>query len=215
MLDQVKKVLQDREHASRLLSEKLSSYKNSNAVIVALLPGGAGVANNLSSSLRLPLEILVAAQIKHPAHSDRSIGAVTANDVFLQDGTSAIPQHYIYHQIHQLQHRIKDETDAYHRKLPEQILKDRVVIVCDTFISETDRLTACLQSLKAQGPSRIIVATLLATSKVAFVMTDHELEFHYVTMILHRDVNSVIEMCENNHDEISSPTSLPTMTSIF
>lgn len=214
MLDQVKRVLHDREHASRLLSEKLLSYKNSNAVIVALPQGGVAVGNRLALSLQLPLDVMFAAQIKHPAHSDRFIGAVTATDVFLHEEASAIPQHYIYNQIHQLQHRIKAETDAYHRRLQKQNLKDRTVILCDTLISQTDCVTACLQSVRAQQPSRIIVATLLATSKAAFLMTDQDVEFHYLTMILHRDLNMVIEMCEDNEDTLPSLAGFPTMSSI-
>jgi predicted phosphoribosyltransferase len=213
MLDQVRRVLHDRENASRLLSQKLLSYKKSNAVIVALPPGGVPVGNHLALSLQLPLEVMISEQIKHPAHSDRSIGAVTATDVFLQEGASAIPQHYIYHQIHQLRHRIKAETDAHYRRLTTQDLKDRPVILCDTFISQTDSLSVCLQSLKAHEPSRIIVATLLATSKTAFLMTDQELEFHYLTMIFHGDLDTVLTM-SNEEGEVSSLARLSNMPSL-
>jgi putative phosphoribosyl transferase len=214
MIDQVKKVLRDREHASRLLSEKLLSYKNSDAVIVALPPGGVPVGNHLALLLMLPLDVMIARQIKHPAHSDRYIGAITADDVFLQDEASSIPQHYIYHQIHQIQHRIKSETDAFHRTLPKQNLKGRPVILCDTTIFQTNCLAACLQSLRNQQPSRIIVATLLATSKAAFLLTDQELEFHYLNMILHRDMNAVLEMCDEEEEVLPSLARFSKMPSI-
>jgi putative phosphoribosyl transferase len=204
MIDQVKKILHDREHASRLLVEKLHSYKNSNAVIVAIPPGGIPVGNQLALSLQLPLETMIVKPIKHPAHSERSIGAVTVSDVFLQESACAIPQHYIYHQIHQLQHQIKIETEAQLSRIPKQNLKDRPVIICDTLISHVDSLSACLQSIRAQKPSRIIVATLLATSKAAFFMTGQEIEFHYINMILNRDHDIQFELCEDEN-EILSP----------
>jgi predicted phosphoribosyltransferase len=200
MIDQVKKILHDREHASRLLVEKLYSYKNSNAVIVAIPPGGIPVGNQLAFSLQLPLEVMIVKPIKHPAHCEQSIGAVTVSDVFLQEGASAIPQHYIYHQIQQLQHQIKIETGAQPGSTPKQNLKDRPVIICDTLICHVDSLSACLQSIRAQKPSRIIVATLLATSKTAFFLTDQEIEFHYVSMILHRDHDIAIEWCDDENE---------------
>ncbi len=202
MLDQVKRVLHDREHASRLLSEKLDSYKNSNAVIVALPPGGVPVGKHLAMSLHLPLEFMLCKRIKHPAHNDQFIGCVTADSVVLQEGTSSLPQHYIYHQIHQLQHQIQSENKNFHRIAPHQNLTGKTVIVVDTFVNETEALSACLISLKKQSPLKIVVATLLATSRASFLMTDEEMEFHYIHMIMHKNLQEAVELYKQSLGDV-------------
>lgn len=203
MLDQVKRVLQNREHAGRLLAEQLSAYKNSNAIVVAVPRGGVPVGYHLAKKLQLPLEIVVSKRIKHPAHSEKSIGAVSIDDVVLQESSYTIPQHYIYHQITQLQSHIQQQHRMYHENCPEKSVTGKTVILTDDFIRETDCLYACLHSIEKQDPKKIIIAVPITSSKAALLLTQHKYQFIYLFMVMHQHLNMAMELFpEVSEDEV-------------
>jgi putative phosphoribosyl transferase len=113
MQSQVKRELHNRRHAGRLLAEKLSPYKNSDAIVLAVPQGGVPVGREIANALHLPFEIIFSKRIKDPANSDVSIGAVSLDEVVLQESTTYIPQSYIYHQITLIQKTLQSEFNKY------------------------------------------------------------------------------------------------------
>lgn len=73
----------DRIEAANLLAEKLATYKNKNAIILAIPRGGVPMGNVVANQLKLPLEVVLSKKIGHPLHKEFAIGAVTLGSRFL------------------------------------------------------------------------------------------------------------------------------------
>jgi putative phosphoribosyl transferase len=182
MQSQVKKILQNRKHAGRLLAEKLSPYKNSDAIVLAVPQGGVPVGREIANALHLPFEIIFSKRIKDPANSDISIGAVSLDEVVLQESTKFIPQSYIYHQITMIQKMLQTEFNKYYSDKEKKPLTDKTVIIVDDVLRETEELTACLLSVRKQNPKNIIIAAPVGTIKAANLLAEEEYQFVYLFM---------------------------------
>ena len=181
MLNHIRRVLQNRAHAGRLLAEKLSAYRNSDSVIVAVPHGGVPVGVEMAKALRLPLEISFSRRIKHPANSDLSIGAVSLDEVLLDETMQHIPQHYILNQIALLKRNLQHQFNAYYSERDHPDLKDKNVILVDDVLRDPGQLQASLQSLKKQQPARIIVAAPVATSgSVGSLLDEYHVEYLFM-----------------------------------
>jgi putative phosphoribosyl transferase len=173
MRSQVKRVLQNREHAGRLLAEKLYAYKNSDAIVLAVPQGGVPVGLQLAKALNVPFDIVFSKRIRHPANSDVSVGAVCLDEVVLQESANNLPQSYILHQINLLQRRLRHDFDVYYSQRKKPVLTARPVILVDDVLRDQDELAACIEAVKKENPSEIIIAVPVATSKLAHLMFDN------------------------------------------
>jgi predicted phosphoribosyltransferase len=182
MHSQVKRVLQNRRRTGRLLAEKLYSYKDSDAIVLAVPQGGVPVGREIADALHLPFEITFSKRIKDPANSDISIGAVSLDEVVLQDSTKYIPQDYIFRQIAVIQRSLRSDFNNYYADKELHPLNDKKVIIVDDVLRETEELTACLRSVKRQNPKDIVVATPVVTSKAAHLLAEDEYKFVYLFM---------------------------------
>lgn len=182
MQSQVKRVLQNRKHAGRLLAEKLNQYKNSDTIVMAVPQGGIPVGREIADALHLPFEIIFSKRIKDPANSDISIGAVSLDEVVLPESTNYVPQSYIYHQIALIRKTLQSEFNEYYADKPRAELTNKTVIIVDDVLRETEELTACLKSIKKQNPKNIVVAAPVATSKAAHLLAEDEYKFVYLFM---------------------------------
>jgi len=180
MLNHIRRVLQNRAHAGRLLAEKLHAYRSSNSVIVAVPHGGVPVGIEMAKALRLPLEISFSRRIKHPANSDLSIGAVSLDEVVLDEITTNIPQHYVLHQIEQLKRTLQNEFDRYYSERERTDLAGKNIILVDDVIRDPGQLNASLQSLKKHKPGKIIVAAPVTTSRSASILDDYTFEYLFM-----------------------------------
>ena len=75
-------VLKNRQEAGRFLSKKIKSILGSlsDAVIVALPPGGVPIAFEISEEFSAPLSILAARKIGAPSCPDLIIGAIAEEE---------------------------------------------------------------------------------------------------------------------------------------
>ena len=160
-------VLQDREEAGYQLSEILAAYRNSNAIVVGIPPGGVCVASAIAETLSLPLEIMPCRKIKDPANGKKDIGSVSEDDVFIHDCCHTIPQDYIYHQIAMLRNVISDEKKKYYGSGRRQPLRHRPVILVDDILSSSDTMMPCLRSIKKQRPLKVVVAVPVVAAEAA------------------------------------------------
>jgi putative phosphoribosyl transferase len=162
--------LQDREEAGHLLSEKLSAYKNANAVVVGISRGGICVASVIADALFLPLDVILCREIKHPANNNKNIGAVSAAAVFLAESSQTIPQDYIYHQILLLRNAMAHESNVYHGVDNPASLQYKTVILVIDVLRSSETMMACMREIKRQMPLKLIVAVPLVTAEAARVV---------------------------------------------
>ena len=72
----VTNIFEDRKHAGIVLSEMLSSYKNTDAIIFGIPAGGAPVAAAMSNKLNLRLDFAIVSKITLPWNTEAGYGAV-------------------------------------------------------------------------------------------------------------------------------------------
>lgn len=158
-------LLQSRETAGGLLSQKLDQYRNSNAVVVGIPPGGACVASVIANKLGLPLQAVACRQVKHPADSQKTIGSVSASAVFIHDCPHTLPQDYVRHQIALLRNVIRYENSMYYRCDNPISLLCRTVILVNDILESSDSLLSCVREIVNQRPQKVIVAVPVASAE--------------------------------------------------
>jgi len=159
-------LLQDRAHAGRLLSKKLSIYKGS-AVVVGIPQGGACVAAEIAKALSLPLEILPCRKIKHPADGKCAIGAMTADETLIRNFSQSIPQDYVFHQIAMIRNALQNEQRLYYTNWQLPSFQYKTIVLVDDVLDSSDAMLACIRSIKKQKPLKIIVAVPLVAAEAA------------------------------------------------
>lgn len=175
-------MFQDREEAGYLLSKTLSSYKDSNAVVVGIPYGGACVASAIAEALSLPLEVMPCRTIMHPADAQKTLGSVSGDDVFLHDCAHTIPQDYIYHQIALLRNSILHANKRYYGEDKPVSFRYRPVILVDDVLVSSDTMMACLRGIRKQHPLKIIVAVPVVVAEAARIVRAEADEFVFLKM---------------------------------
>jgi putative phosphoribosyl transferase len=204
MLHQIKHRLQSRQNAGRQLADKLSSFRNSNALILAIPRGGIPVAHQVALTLGVPFELIFSRRIKHPAHGDLSIGAVSMDEVVLHDTTAFIPQSYVQQQVYLIQRALKTDFQRYYENATQRSLKDKKIILIDDVIRETDEISACIQTIRKQDPEKIVIASAVANVKAVEFLLEEEIEFHYLFTEFHPQTKAYSYFPEVSDDETKS-----------
>ncbi len=183
----IKTLFHDRRHGAQVLSERLSEFRDRDAVLMAIPRGGVITGAELSATLGLPLEIIPCRRIANPADSDKSIGSVSSEQAIIHQADHDIPQNYIQHQICMLQSAIKNERRFYYGDSQPAPLTDRTVIVVDDFIISGDTMVACLNAIRAQNPREIIIATPVMTTDAAIELASVVDDIIYIELIDRHD----------------------------
>lgn len=203
MLNQIKQRLQNRQHAGRLLSEKLAPLRHDgdDCIVLAIPQGGIPVAHAVAQSLGLPFEIVFSKRIKHPAHSEQSIGAVSIDEVVLHESTQFIPQSYVLHQITMLQRQLKEESRQYYGQKARRSAAGKTVVLIDDVLRDLDELGACLHTVARQSPEKIIIAAPVMSMKVINFLAEEHYEFHYLFMELNQQSKPYTYFSEISSEE--------------
>jgi putative phosphoribosyl transferase len=159
--------IRNRRQAAHLLADKLSAYKNSNAIVVAIPYGGVPVGYQLAKELHLQFDVVPCKKIGHPADSKKSIGSVSVDEVVINEGVEDIPCDYICHQIILNQNALKAQQIFFNTNTAPLDVKGKTIILVDDVLSNADTVMACLKSIKKHQPEKIIVAAPVATQEAA------------------------------------------------
>ena len=180
MQNSIRQRLESRQHAGRLLAGKLISRDFKNALVLAIPRGGIPVGIEIARTLELPFEIVFSKRIRHPAHGDQSIGAVSLEEVTLHESTQFIPQSYVLNQITLLQRSLQDEFRRYYGDKARKSVKGKIVILTDDVLRDLDELTSCLVTLEKEQPKRIVVAAAVISLRVMQYLEEYNFQFHYL-----------------------------------
>lgn len=78
-------MFQSREEAGDLLSKKLERFQNTNSLVCAVPRGGVVLGKIISSSLKLPLSLVIVRKIGAPNNPELAIGAMTEGVIKVLD----------------------------------------------------------------------------------------------------------------------------------
>lgn len=156
-------IFKDRIDAANQLATKLDSYKNKDAIILAIPRGGVPIGYVIANQLNLPLEIVLSKKIGHPLHKEYAIGAVTLKGRVLSDAAREISQEYIEEETKKIRDLLTKRYQEYYGKKKPFELNDKVLIVVDDGIATGNTILSTIQMLHEEQPKKIIVAIPVAS----------------------------------------------------
>jgi len=157
-------VFEDRDQAGQILAEMLRPfYENQEHTIVLGIPsGGVPVAIQISSRLKLPVDLLIIRKIPIPGNPEAGMGAITLS------GEMFLNEELIHHlgitpaQIEGQIQRVKDEllkrNHLFRKGRPEPDLKGKNVIIADDGLASGFTTLAAVKTCKRAGATKIVVA---------------------------------------------------------
>jgi len=158
-------IFEDRLDAGQQLAEDLAEYNGKDAVVFAVPRGGVVVAAAVARELGLPLEIVIARKIGHPAWQEYAIGAVTEtgeavwNDAELQMADEEWIQEEMERQRQEAKRR-RIEYFGHDHYEPE--VRGKVALVVDDGIATGLTLRATLREVRRYEPRKIVVGVPVA-----------------------------------------------------
>jgi predicted phosphoribosyltransferase len=168
-------IFENREHAARLLAERLRSLlyqvqmkvdiNKSNTIILAIPRGGVVTGDVLASILGLNLDIIVSRKIGAPDNPELAVGAVMHDGTFFANydilKILQIPDKYIKEniaiQMKEIQRRLLLFRHSQHYDL-----SGKIVVLVDDGIATGASILAAIQWIKKQSPKSLIVAIPVA-----------------------------------------------------
>lgn len=158
-------IFQDRKEAGQKLAQPLKQYKN--ALVLGLARGGVILAVEIGKSLHLPVDVLVVRKIGAPDNEELAIGAI--GDVgapYLNEELIAllgVSKEYIAQEGKRQRAIVQERKRLYSKDKPPLKLSGKTVILVDDGIATGASMKMAIQVVKAQHPSKLIVAVPVAS----------------------------------------------------
>jgi predicted phosphoribosyltransferase len=163
-----KLVFEDRPDAGRRLAARLSHYKNSKPIVLALPRGGVPVAFEVAQALDAPLDVVFVRKIGAPHQPELGLGAVVDGAephlVLNEDIVRHVapPHAYIEEEQKRQLAEIEHRRQLYRPHRPPLSVRGRTVLVVDDGIATGATVKAVLRALTQARPERLILAVPVA-----------------------------------------------------
>lgn len=163
----------DRAHAGAALAKKLvTEGYDPNSLVLALPRGGVPVAHEISSSLRLPLDIVLIRKIGVPGQKEVAMGAVAKGGVHILNSSiikarrvdSQSLTRSLTEEVTELQRREK----LYRGDRPQPVIAGRHVILVDDGLATGASMKAALTYVRREAAASATVAVPIAAPFAAF-----------------------------------------------
>ena len=168
-------MFKNREHAARLLSQRLRPhYHGKNPLVLGIPRGAVPMAQIIAEDLGGELDIVLVHKLGYPGQPELAIGAIDEKgNVFAGDYMLEIEPQYLeeekQRQLEVLRQRRSRYTPG---RLPIDA-HDRFAIVVDDGIATGSTMTAALRAIRRQEPKKLVGAVAVASPTAARAMS-HE-----------------------------------------
>jgi putative phosphoribosyl transferase len=162
-------VFENREHAGRVLAERLGKYAGRDDVLVLALPrGGVPVAFEVAQALHAPLDIFLVRKLGVPGHEELAMGAIASGGVRVINhevvDSLGISPAAIERTAASEERELKRREQAYRGSRPAPEVEARTVILVDDGLATGSSMRAAVAALSQQKPARIVVAVPVAAA---------------------------------------------------
>ena len=158
----------DREEAGRLLGVALAGLDEAPgtaALVLGIPRGGVIVAAATAAVIGARLDVMVPAKIRAPQQPELAIGAVAPDGGVWLDVAAvaalAIPPDLVDEQVAAAWQEVR-RTTAFRGDRPPPLVTGQFVILVDDGIATGATITAAARSIRAQRPSRLVIAVPIA-----------------------------------------------------
>jgi putative phosphoribosyl transferase len=154
---------EDRRHAGVELASRLGSLNDRDDVVVLALPrGGVPVGYEVARALGAPLDVFLVRKLGLPGHRELAMGAIASGDVRVLNSDVVswyrVPDAVIDRVAREEQAELERRELLYRDGRAPLALKNRVVVLVDDGLATGSSMKAAVEAVRAQGPSRVIVA---------------------------------------------------------
>lgn len=160
-------IVEDRRSAGRDLAVHLARYRDRSDVVVVALPrGGVPVAAVIAEALSAPLDVLLVRKLGAPGQPELALGAIAAGGGRVLNAELVAALGVTEREIEHLAARERIELErrdrVYRAGRPAVALSDRCVILVDDGIATGATVRAAIEVIRAQHPSRLVLAVPVA-----------------------------------------------------
>lgn len=159
-------VFRDRAEAGRKLGARLSKYRGTDSIVVALPRGGVVVGYEVAKTLGLPLEVYVVRKIGHPESPELGVGAIA------EDGSTRLDTKVLQTLglgvadlrpiIRREQQECARRAQLYRSGKPFPNVSGRTVILVDDGIATGNTIRAAVAALRTRRPGRVVLAVAVS-----------------------------------------------------
>jgi putative phosphoribosyl transferase len=149
-------IFKNRKHAGEVLGSLLKKSSLTNSIVVSVPRGGLPVGYSIAQAIGVPMTIVFAKKIGHPTNPEYAIGAVTADDFFVEDDFE-VPVEYLNSEVNRLQSAIRTKQEEYSVDSTMNF-KGKTLIIADDGVATGRTLMALIHLLRKKDPKKIIVA---------------------------------------------------------
>jgi putative phosphoribosyl transferase len=162
-------LFESRDHAGRLLAQKLSArYKDKNALVLGIPRGAVPMADVIAGELGGELDVVLVHKLGAPGQPELAIGAVDeAGQVLLSGYGLDVDQAYIEAEKQAQLAMLRKRRAQYTPSRASIDPQDRIVIVVDDGIATGSTMTAALRAIRRQGPKKLVAAAAVASAEAA------------------------------------------------
>jgi predicted phosphoribosyltransferase len=172
-------MLADREEAGRQLAAKLSNYRGTDAVILALPRGGVVVGYEIARELSLPLDIVPVRKLGHPRAPEFALGAVDEHGTQILNETEAmeVDPEWLKQETAREMEEAKRRSSVYRGGKKALPLTGKRAIIVDDGVATGYTMRLAIKAVKAQRPARIIAAAPVSSVEASENISNEADEF--------------------------------------
>ncbi|WP_026118320.1 phosphoribosyltransferase family protein [Nocardiopsis salina] len=164
----------DRIQAGDRLAERVRPLAVDDPVVLALPRGGVPVGAELAHALELDFDVLLVRRIDVPGVPGTAAGAVSEDGhVFYDDRALArlrLPRRALEHAVEDERAELARTSDLYRGERPLPSVAGRDCVVVDDGADTGVTARAALRMLRAQAPSRLVLAVPVASPEAVEVL---------------------------------------------
>ena len=160
---------QNRHDAGRRLAKMLEPVVRRPAIVYALPRGGVPVAAEIALALKLPLDLVVARKVGHPAQPEYAVCAVTETGEALCDPSERahLDPVWLANRINAERAEALRRRERYGRGHPRRRAHGMYAVLVDDGVATGLSLEAALREVRADEPRHLVIAVPVASAEAA------------------------------------------------
>lgn len=165
-------IFKNRADAGRALAKVLDKYRGENAIIYALPRGGVVTGYEIAHALHLTLDLVIARKIGHPQNPEYAVCAVTENGPLVCDEAerALLDDAWLARAVVRERDEAKRRRRTYLADRLRVSAEGKIAILVDDGVATGLTMRAALAALKAEKPTKIVIAVPCAPAEVAALL---------------------------------------------
>lgn len=164
-------LFKDRMDAGKALLKPLEKYAGKDVIVLGIPRGGVPIGYPIAKALNAPLDVIIPRKLPIPWSPEVGFGAVTsAGDVILNPeiaGDLRLSESEIKAIADGVYKEIQRRMKIYRGNKPLPSLREKTIIITDDGLATGFTMIAAIESVRKQGPNKIIAAAPVSPKDAA------------------------------------------------